>query len=455
MNNTSYKDPSGFVFYENDKIYRQINKSYKDDYDYFISSGLYSLLVKKKQLVSHKEVHLTRDENEHFYKFIQPEKIDFITYSYEWCFSQLKDAALLTLEIQKTALDHNMILKDATSYNVQFNCGQPIFIDTLSFEKYREGTPWLAYKQFCQHFLAPLALMSKVDIRLNGLLKNYIDGIPLDLAAKLLPTTAKFNFGLLTHVFLHSEAQKKYENEDLKSRQNVSFLNRFGLNALLDSLTDCIKSLKLPQLETEWGAYYSNTNYSDSAFLSKKEIISDYIDKIIPTSVIDLGANKGDFSRISAERNIKTISCDIDPIAVEKNYLYCKKNKEFNILPLIIDLTNPTPDIGFMNDERSSFIKRSNVSLTMALALIHHLAISNNLPLKNIANFFSKFSEALIVEFIPKDDSKVQTLLASREDIFPDYNKACFEKSFSNYFEIINSSNVLDSKRVLYLMRKK
>lgn len=455
MHNTSFKDPSGFIFLKNNTIYRQINQSYKENYEFLINSGLYQVLVDKKYLIPHKEVELNKNVEENFYKFIEPENINFISYAYEWSFSQLKDAALLTLEIQKLALKHGMILKDATNFNIQFKDGKPIFIDTLSFDKYKTNTPWQAYKQFCQHFLSPLALMSHTDIRLNELLKNHIDGIPLDLTCKLLPAKSKFNFGLLTNLFLHSDAQKKYENEKLNSNKNIPKLSLFALNALIDSLVDCVKSLKLPNIDTEWGKYYLNTNYTDKAFLSKKETISNFIEIIKPQTVWDLGANRGDFSRIASDKKINTISFDIDPIAVEKNYLHCKHTNESFILPLTLDLTNPTPDIGFMNEERSGFIKRAGADLTMALALIHHLAISNNLPFENIANLFSLISPSLIIEFVPKEDSKVQTLLASREDIFPDYNEFSFKESFEKYFEIIEEQKVFDSKRTLYLMRKK
>lgn len=455
MHNTSFKDPSGFIFVENNTVYRQINQSYKENYELLMSSGLYKTLIDKNCLVPHEEVELNKKFNECFYKFIKPENINFISYAYEWSFSQLKDAALLTLEIQKLALKYGMTLKDATNFNVQFQNGKPVFIDTLSFDKYEINTPWVAYKQFCQHFLAPLALMSLSDIRLNELLKNHIDGIPLDLTCKLLPSKAKFNFGLLANIFLHSGAQKKYETEELNSKACSPKLTLFALNSLIDSLIDSVKSLKLPNIDTEWGKYYSNTNYTDKAFLSKKESISNFIDIVKPRVVWDLGANRGDFSRIASSQGINTISFDIDPIAVEKNYLYCKHTNESHILPLILDLTNPTPDIGFMNDERLSFIKRANADLTMALALIHHLAISNNLPFDNIANFFSLISPSLIIEFVPKEDSKVQTLLSSREDIFSNYNEVFFKESFTKYFEIIDEKKVIDSKRTLYLMKKK
>ena len=147
---------------------------------------------------------------------MQPEIIPFISYAYEWSFSQLQDAALATLAIEKKALEHGMSLKDASAYNIQFRGSRPVLIDTLSFERYREGEPWVAYRQFCQHFLAPLALMSHTDVRLGQLLRVYIDGVPLDLASRLLPGKTKLSLGLATHIHLHAQAQRKYADKPAK-----------------------------------------------------------------------------------------------------------------------------------------------------------------------------------------------------------------------------------------------
>lgn len=454
MNNTSFRDPCGFVFKKDDVIYRQINLSAKDDYDYLMNSGLYTYLTEKNFLVTHEEIDLSVEKSHDFYKFIKPQQLQNISYPYEWAFSALKDSALLTLKIQKIALKYEMSLKDASAYNVQFLNGKTIFIDTLSFEKYIENTPWKAYGQFCRHFLAPLALMSFSDISLNKLLITNIDGISLDVTSKLLPLKSKLNFGIFTHIFLHSLSQKTYENE----KQGLSATAKMSKNeqlALIESLIDTVKSLKFPKIFTEWGNYYQNTNYSDEAAQEKYDIISNYINIVAPKSLCDLGANRGDFSRISSNQNIPTIAFDIDPVAVEDNYLYSKRNSESFILPLIQDLTNPSPAIGFMNNERADFISRFKCDTVMALALIHHLAISNNLPFENLAVFFGQLGENLIIEFVPKEDSKVQVLLSSREDIFVNYNQEEFEKVFAKYFEIVEKTPLKNSLRTMYLMRKK
>ncbi len=456
MNNkkltSSFRDPSGFMFYYQGSLYRQINAIYKKHYDYLINSGLFKTLVKNKLIIAHQEITAENIGSSKAYKIIKPDLIPFISYPYEWCFSQLKDAALTTVKIQKTALEFNMTLKDCSAYNIQFYNGKPIFIDTLSFEKYKKGSPWIAYKQFCQHFLAPLSLISYKDIRLNQLSRLFIDGLPLDLVSSLLPFRAYFNFPLLTHIHLHAKSQKHFANKTIN--KNAHKINRQTLLALIDNLETAITKLKWQTGNTEWGEYYSFTNYSAKALDYKKRIIADFLDKIKPKIVWDIGANSGLFSRIASSKRSQTISFDIDPAAVEKNYLQCKQNHETNILPLFLDLTNPSPDIGWANQERMSLIKRGPADTVMALALIHHLAISNNLPFKNIACFFNKICKTLIIEFIPKIDSNVQKLLSTRADIFPDYTQQSFENEFTKYFNIQNSVKIKGSDRSLYLMAK-
>ncbi len=448
----SFRDPSGFVFKRNEKILRQVNVRYKEDYDLLMSCGLYNKLIERKLLIPHTELSNEQSVTPECYKIIEPLQIGFISFPYEWSFSQLKDAALATLEIQRIALDSGMTLKDASAYNIQFIDGKPVFIDTLSFEKYTEGSPWIAYKQFCQHFLAPLVLMSYKDIRLNKLMTNFIDGIPLDLTSKLLPRKTKFNLSILTHIHFHASTQKKYESETKKRTVKVS---KTGLLGIIDNLNSLIKNLQWNPGGTEWADYYDNTNYNDTSFANKKAIISGFLNKVSPKSVWDLGANTGVFSRIASDSGIKTMAFDIDPAAVEKNYLRIKKEGETFILPLVIDLTNPSPGIGWANEERPSFSERKSADLVMALALIHHLAISNNVPFTMIASYFKRLCNYLIIEFVPKSDSQVKRLLSTREDVFDKYNQADFEKYFSNYFEIMETVPVGESERTLYLLKSK
>ncbi|MBI5963317.1 MAG: class I SAM-dependent methyltransferase [Chloroflexi bacterium] len=448
----SFRDPSGFLFTRNGTLYRQINRAYSNDYARLMDSGLYGKLVKAGLLIPHVESDQLPAESDAAFKVIQPERVPFISYPYEWSFSQLKDAALTTLSIQKRALKLDMSLKDASAYNIQFMRGRATLIDTLSFEDYKEGQPWAAYKQFCQHFLAPLALMSYRDVRLSQLLRVYIDGVPLDLASALLPLKTKFNFGLLTHIHFHADAQKRYSDKAINPRERRMSMSKQALIGLIESLENTIQKLIWKPAGTEWGDYYENTNYTDSAFEHKKQLVNEWALEKKPALVWDLGGNTGVFSREAALSGAFTVSFDIDPAAVEQNYRTVKSKKEQNVLPLVLDLTNPSPSLGWNNNERDSFAGRGPVDMALALAVIHHLAISNNVPLPQLAEFFASRCKWLVIEFVPKSDSQVQKLLSSREDIFPGYSREGFESAFSSRFLIRKAESVRDSERTLYLM---
>lgn len=450
----SFRDPSGFIFSYQGKLYRQINHKAAADYELLFTSGLYEELTASAQLVSHQEVKLPGYKPKvSAYKVIQPQFIDFISYPYEWSFSMLKDAALLTLAIHKKALDKNLSLKDASAYNIQFVSGQPTLIDTLSFEKYTPGSPWVAYRQFCQHFLAPLALMAHTDVRLNELQRIYIDGIPLDLAAKLLPRKTKFSFGLYAHLHLHARAQNRYSEPGKAQAATKRQMSKQAQVALITSLENGIKKLNWKPANTQWADYYNMTNYQQRAFSAKKSIVIDMLKKSKPKVAWDLGANNGEFSRLVT--NAQVMAFDIDPAAVEQNYLQLKKAGEKHILPLVMDLTNPSPALGWAERERDSLRQRGPADTVLALALIHHLAIANNVPLPNIAEYFAQLGRDLIIEFVPKVDSQTQKLLAAREDIFTDYTQDKFEQAFKVHYRLIEKRPVKGSKRTLYLFRLK
>jgi ribosomal protein L11 methylase PrmA len=450
----SFRDPSGFLFQRDGVLYRQVNHNYRKDYDRLIESGLYEKLVDNGSLVAHEEMTLDLALTDSAYKILQPRRIPFISYPFEWSFSQIKDSALLTLDIQQKALDSGMTLKDASAYNIQFLDGRPIFVDTLSFESYEEGAPWVAYRQFCQHFLAPLALMSRVDVRLSQLLRVHIDGVQLDLASRLLPFSTRWSLGLGLHIHLHAKSQKKYADRMLAREKIKKIISHRELLGLLDSLRTAVDKLVWKPGGTAWFDYYeANNNYGEAGLQEKERIIDEIVAQFGPKIVWDLGGNTGRFSRIATARGAFVVCWDNDPGCVEANYRMVRREKETNILPLLLDLTNPSPGIGWNNEERSSLGQRAPADLILALGLLHHLAISNNTPLPQIARFLGSLSNGLIIEFVPKEDSQVQKLLATREDIFPDYNLDGFKNAFRHNFFIEREITIPGTKRTIYFMK--
>ena len=426
-----------------------VNPSYAEHYDLMMSSGLYQHLTDKHWLISHEEEPAEGDG----YKVLVPEQLQYVSYPYEWCFSQLKDAAILTLNIQLAALAHGMTLKDASAYNVQLHQGKLTFIDTLSFERYEPGSPWTAYRQYCQHFLAPLALMAHCDFRTLHLLRAYIDGLPLDLASNLLPKKTWLRYGLLAHIHLHAMSQKKYADQGRSTtgRVNVSILQ---LRGLIESLLTTTRKLNWKYAQTEWSDYYEDTNYLDNAMVDKEQAVSRLLNACTGSIAADFGANTGKFSQLAARAKYFVLSHDIDAVAVDRNYREVIACEEQNVQPLLLDLTNPSPGLGWANTERTSLIERKAIDVGFALALIHHIAISNNVPLDRAAAFFHSMCRHLIIEFVPKTDSQVKRLLATREDVFPNYTKAGFEQAFSQYFSIQNSIPIAGTERTLYLMAR-
>lgn len=453
----SFRDPNGFVLFNNEekKIQRIIFPTYFSQYTHLIKSGLYEALCKDKKLIAHHVKHESENKI-----LIEPEEIPFISYSYEWPFHLLKEAALLTLDIAKKALAFGMCLKDASSFNIQLMHGKPIFIDTLSFEHYKENMPWGAYGQFCRHFLAPLLLMKYKSLNFSKLLSNFLDGFPIDFTSDLLPFRTRFSPSIQLNIHQHAKSLKKYTNKvkQVKAKNSLSKSSFFGL---LTYLENCIASLNYLEKSTEWSNYYQNVNYSDEAFQRKEQIVLQWIETINANNIWDAGGNNGHFSRLIKVGKELIVSSDIDPIAVDQNFLINRKENISIILPLIVDITNPTPGIGFANHERTAFSERifqKKLDCTLALALIHHLCISNNCTFNMISNYFKKMSKFLIIEFISPEDSWVQELLASKRDsrhLFDFYNQENFEHAFVNEYIIEDKIRINDTYRTLYLLKSR
>lgn len=454
---SSFRDPSGHMFWRDGIIYRWVSQLNAEQFHQAQRSGLYHQAIAAKLLLPFEQCDLTafRDAGGgEAAAILKPRQISTITYPYEWSFSQLAAAALATLDVHLLALSHGMMLKDASAFNIQFVDGHPQLIDHLSFASVDAHSAWPAYGQFCRHFLAPLLLMSHVDLSFGRLSQIHLDGVPLGLASKLLPRRTLLSPGVQMHLHLHARMSEKYSDHREKvaaAKRNVS---SDGLRAIATSLRDMVAKLKPIDQITEWGDYYSDTNYSADAIAAKKQMIRDYVKQIAPARLLDLGGNDGSMSRAVRDLAASIICLDIDPRAVDYNYRQNKSENISSILPLLADVTNPPPAVGFANKERPALFDRLKTDAVMALALVHHLAISNNLPLSYIARFLGALAPSLIIEFVPKSDSQVKRLLANREDVFPDYTEQGFVEAFSAVFAILEQQRIPGTERTLYLMSR-
>jgi len=453
VHDASFRDPCGFVYRRDGVLYRQVNAAGLADYEALMSSGLYEELTAAGVLIPHEDVGQELAQNDLAARVLRPEPVPFVSHPYEWCCGALRDAALLTLRAERAALRRGLTLKDASAYNVQFRHGRPVLIDTLSFARLIEGEPWLSYRQFCQHFLAPLALMALRDVRLGSLLRVHLDGVPLDLAGRLLPWRSRLRPGLLMHLHLHARSQARWADAPGQarevSRKGMSLRAREGL---VDSLEGAVRGLKPKPARSAWRDYYDESSYSEEAMGHKEELVSAYLADCAPGMVWDLGANTGRFARLAAAAGRPIVAWDLDPHAVEMAYATASAD---GVLPLVLDLANPSPALGWAHRERASLAARGPAQTTLALALVHHLAVAGNVPLPRVADFMAEISRELIVEFVPKSDPQVRRLLASREDVFADYHREGFEAAFAARFETARSDVVRGTDRTLYLMRRR
>ena len=449
----SFRDPSGHVFRRAGRVLRQVNQRYAADYDHLIASGLYDRLAGRRLLVSHEEVSEPPDRGD-AYRILAPELIPFISYPFEWAFSQLKAAALTTLAIQRLAVEQGMVLKDASAYNIQFVGAAPMLIDTLSFERWVDGTPWVAYRQFCQHFLGPLALMSATDVRLGSLSRLFIDGPPLDLVSRLLPLSSKFRPSLLMHLHVHARAQARHGGAAISQRTPTAFTKRAMLG-LVEHLESAVQRLACKPGGTAWADYYDHTNYSEAAMAEKHRLVSEAIAAARPCTVWDMGANTGAFSRIAADTGAYTVAIDGDPAAVERAALAGQASKERRILPLLMDLANPSPAMGWAHQERGSLIDRGPADLVLALGLIHHLTLSNHVPFAMTAEFFARIGQRLVIEFVPQTDSQVVGMLSRMPKAADGYAQEAFERAYRCHFDILSSTPITGTDRHLYHMSRR
>ncbi|MCD4722737.1 MAG: hypothetical protein K8S13_23200 [Desulfobacula sp.] len=452
----SFRDPSGQVFIYNKKIYRCIYQPGLKDYHLASEKSIYDDLIQKQMMINHTEANFefAPDATE---ICLEHPRLPFISYPWEWSFSMLKDAALLHLQIMEYLIPKGFWLRDASVFNTQYSDTGLLLIDTLSIGEKPPQSPWVAYSQFCSHFLAPLATAAYCDIRTMGLWRNYIDGFPLDLAVKMIPFYKKFSPRLFMHLTLHAQFQKKADQKKdllLDKKHKKPSMNELSLIGIINSLKKCITNINWKKNSKIWASYDDIRTYDTDDIKEKADYIRTAIKKLSPSMVWDLGGNTGEFSLIAAEKGAWVISIDGDPACTE--LIYTKITKTQNgkrIIPLTMDLANPSGGLGWENKERLSLNQRGPADLLLALALIHHLVFSANIPLERIAGWFASLCENLVVEFMPPEDPMIKKLVQNRPEHLP-YTLDIFKSGFGKYFEFCDQK-ILQNKRILFLCKKK
>jgi hypothetical protein len=412
-----------------------------------MESGLYADLVKDGLLVEHAEVALAYKMTPDASIVIRPRPIPLISYPYEWCFGQLREAALLTLAIQRRALKFGLTLRDGSAFNVQFEGTKPVFIDTLAFQKLRDPQAWPGYEQFCRHFVAPLGLMSQIDVRLAGLLRMHVDGIPLDLAAQLLPWSTRIGGGLRRHIHQQTKSPTP-ESERTKPRAKPGDGSELSTQlALLDDLEETVRGavLLMPAVK-------SPSVSARDGFDEKTGVILTWLNAIKPKTVWDLCFESGEYANLGSEVGAHTTAFSPDPFVVESHFSTLRAQHRPLILPLVLNWANPSPGGGWAGTERSSIFERGPADGTIALNIFHALTIVNDVPMIQVAEFLNRISRHLIVEFPTSKDSEVERLVALKGCHNEEYSRSYFEAAFARNFSILESKTIAGGTRFLYFM---
>jgi hypothetical protein len=451
----SFRDPDGFIVRRGDHVFRAVLASAAARWREFAASGLAAELQSTGLLVRTSEVaagplasELDLPEGA---LVLEHERIPFVSYPYEWTFGMLRSAALLHLEIVERSLKHGWILKDATAYNVQFAGVKPLFIDVLSFSQLQPGEPWAGYNQFCRTMLYPLMLEAYKQVPFQPWLRSELEGIDPVVCSRVFRGRDRLRPGVLSHVIAQAYLQRRYASANFSVRQQIKSAGMTPAMIVrnVQKLRKLILSLGASEDPTTWSDY-SRAHYADDALTAKEAFVSESIAGRRFQMVWDLGCNDGHFSRIVADSSQYVVAMDADAGSINRLYSDLVKEERNNILPLLINLANPSPAQGWAGTERAALVDRGKPDLALALALVHHMVISANVPLPAVMEWLGGLTPELIIEFISKDDAMVQRLLLNKDDTYGDYNRESFEQYLQRWFRVSSRSELPGGTRTLY-----
>lgn len=456
----SFRDPDSRVLLRGEEVLRALSPQGLEDWEALASSGLGERLASEGKLIATErfadadaERVAARDAGGAA-AILRHERIPFVSYPYEWTFSMLREAALLQLELLELALEQGLTLKDGSPYNVQWRGSEPVFIDVGSFERWREGEPWAGYRQFCMLYLYPLLLQAHRGIDFQPLLRGSVDGIPPSVADRMFSLRDHLRRGVLTHVHLHSRLERRFESRtsgEVRGELRRARLRPEVARANARKLRRLVERLDWPAGRTAWTDYRRTSTYSDEAGRAKAEFVSRTAAGCAGGLVWDLGCNDGAYARLAAEHASLVVAVDSDHATVDALYRGLREQGEKRILPLVVDLADPSPGLGWRGRERLPLADRGRPRLVLALALVHHLAISANLPLAEVVGWLRSLEGDLVVEFPEREDPMVTRLLAGkREGAHPDYERETFEQLLSGSFRIERRETLPGGTRVLF-----
>ncbi len=452
----SFRDRNGRVFYGNGAVFRGLGERAAREWEALRQTGFFERFMREGKIVRTERVDpaeaLGSSTPPGWSAVLKHEEVPFVSYPYEWCFGMLKDAALLTLDLLLAALEEGMILKDSSAFNVQWRGTQPVFIDIPSFERLQPGEPWVGYRQFCQLFLNPLFLQAYKDVPFQPWLRGSIDGIEPEQCKNVMSARDLLRPGVLAHVLLHASAQARAAKgqPDIKKSLRAAGFNAELIKANAARLRKIVEGLRWGSTRSAWADYSCRNSYSEGDHDAKLAFVREAVAARPRRLVWDLGSNTGTFARVAAEHADYVVAMDADHLAVERLYRDLKAAGNRSILPLVVNLADSSPDLGWRGLERKALTRRSAPDLTLCLALVHHVVISANIPLDEFVGWLASLGADVVIEFVSKADPMVRILLQNKEDIYEDYDPELFERCLSGRFDIVRREALGSGTRTLY-----
>lgn len=452
----SFRDRNGTVFYSDGRILRRVSPQALANWQQLQQTTFFAEQQAQHRIVPTRiveEVSIGDAAG-----VLEHERVPFVSYPYEWTFGMLKDAALLHLELMRGALAEDMILKDASPYNVQWVGVQPVHIDIPSFEALRPGDPWVGYRQFCELFLYPLMLQAYRGVSFRPWLRGRIDGIPANEMRRLMSARDLLRPGVLLHVLAQNALQRRYSGgrRDVRGALAEAGFAKKLIENNVSKLVSLVSRLTLPRDRTEWSDYDKTHSYDAAAFDEKATFVRSAAASGHWPLAWDIGCNTGTFSRIIEPYADHVVAMDGDPLAIEHFYQREKsKGGSRSLLPLVVNVADASPNQGWLGAERKGLAERGRPQLTLCLALVHHIVISANIPLEAFIGWLADLGTSLVIEFVSRDDEMVQVLLANREDQFEDYHHDIFRALLSARYEIQADQPLKNGKRHIYFAHPK
>ena len=455
---SSYRDRNGMVFHRGERVFRYLSERALSNWRGLEGEAFFQTLLRDGKVIGTRLVDPAEEDIDldGWAGVLEHTRIPFVSYPYEWSFGMLKDAALLHLELMRQALSADMILKDSSAYNIQWTGARPVFIDIPSFEPLKKGEPWVGYRQFCELFLYPLMLMAYKGVDFRPWLRGRIDGIPAEDMHRLMSARDLLRPGVLLHVAAQSALQRRYSaGRNVRDALAEAGFGKELIERNVEKLARLVSGLEPARARTVWADYDRTHSYDEAEFAKKLAFVRQAAATRRWRRTWDLGCNTGTFSRIAAEHSDHVVAMDGDWMAVEQLYRREKESSAGNILPLVVNLADASPNQGWRGAERRGLAERGRPDLTLCLALIHHIVISANIPLAEFILWLAGLQTAAVIEFVGREDEMVQTLLANREDQYDDYHPDIFRAVLSAHFDIQADAPLKGGTRHIYFATPK